>query len=112
MRVDQIIAELRRQKPESDTIYYLYVLDDDHRLIANVSLRDLIVADPDQEIERIMSKNVICVHDFDRLDSLSEIISKYNLLALPVVDSDQKMVGMVIIDDIVFHLIKSRKRRV
>ncbi|HNX96900.1 MAG TPA: CBS domain-containing protein [Candidatus Aminicenantes bacterium] len=112
MRVDQIIAELRRQKPESDTIYYLYVLDDDQRLIANVSLRDLIVADPDQEIERIMSKNVICVHDFDRLDSLSEIISKYNLLALPVVDGDQKMVGMVIIDDIVFHLIKSRKRRV
>lgn len=112
MRVDQIIDELRRQKPESDTIYYLYVLDDDQRLIANVSLRDLIVADPDQGIERIMSKNVICVHDFDRLDSLSEIISKYNLLALPVVDNDQKMVGMVIIDDIVFHLIKSRKRRV
>ncbi len=112
MRVHQIIDELRKHKPESDTIYYLYVLDDDNRLIATLSLRDLIVADPEQEIQQIMSRNVICVHDFDRLDSLSEIISKYNLLALPVVDREQKMVGMVIIDDIVFNLIKSRKRRV
>lgn len=112
MNVDQILGELRRLKPESDTIYYLYILDDEEHLVATVSLRDIVISDPHVQIRQLMSRQVIFVKDNDPLDSLGVIISKYNLLALPVVDPQMKMVGMVIIDDIVFHLLKSRKRKI
>lgn len=112
MTVEQTLNELRKIKPPSDTIYYLYVLDAQERLIATVSLRDLIVAEPDTTLSQIMNRKVIKVYDDDRIDSLAEIISKYNLIAIPVIDQEQKMAGMVIIDDVVFTLLKTRKRLV
>jgi magnesium transporter len=111
MSVNDTIIELRKIKPESNTIYYLYVLDKLERLVATVSLRDLIVSNPETKLREIMNKNVINVFDYDKLDELAEIISKYNLLAIPVVSSEMKMLGIVIIDDVVFTLLKSRKRR-
>ncbi len=111
MTVDETINELRSLQPESDTIYYLYVLDSNERLAATVSLRDIVISPADMQLNGIMNKNVIKVFDFDKIDSLAEIISKYNLLAIPVVDKDEKMIGMVIIDDIVFTLLKTRRRR-
>ncbi|MDQ1266036.1 MAG: magnesium transporter [Bacteroidota bacterium] len=111
MTADEAIKELRRLKPEADTIYYLYVLDKYERLAGTVSLRDIIVSEPETELKDIMNQNVIKVYDLDKIDSLAEIISKYNLLALPVVDEEEKLVGMVIIDDVVFTLLKQRRRR-
>ncbi len=111
MTVDETLKELRRLKPPSDSIYYLYVLDDLDRLVATVSLRDLIVAEPSTSLEQIMNRKVIKVHDNERIDSLAEIISKYNLIAIPVIDKKQKMAGMVIIDDVVFTLLKTRRRK-
>ena len=110
MTVDQTINELRRLKPDTDTRYYLYVLDDAGRLVASVSLRDLVTSDPSIRLEGIMNRRVVKIEDYDRLDSLAEILSKYNLLAVPVVDRNSKMLGMVIIDDIVTSLLKTRKR--
>jgi magnesium transporter len=112
MTVDETINELRKLQPPSDTIYYLYVLDNNERLIANVSLRDLIVAQPTTKLREIMNRKVIRVMDYDRIDSLAGIISKYNLIAIPVVNDDQKMEGIVIIDDVVFTLLKTRRRLV
>ncbi|MCX6272078.1 MAG: CBS domain-containing protein [Bacteroidetes bacterium] len=112
MTVEQTIRELRRLKPPSDTIYYLYVLDDQEKLTATVSLRDLIISDSDTPLHQIMNRKVIKVTDYERIDSLAEIISKYNLIAIPVVDDHNVMVGMVIIDDVVFTLLKTRKRTV
>ncbi|HBF37872.1 MAG TPA: magnesium transporter MgtE [Firmicutes bacterium] len=111
MTVQQTIHELRRLKPESDTIYYLYVVDDEGKLTAIVSLRDLIVADPDIKLEEIMNRKIVYVYDQDNINSLVEIISKYSLLAVPVVSHENKMVGVVIIDDVVFEILKSKKRR-
>jgi Mg/Co/Ni transporter MgtE len=111
MTVDDTLKELRRLKPPSDTIYYLYVLDDQEHLVATVSLRDLIVAEPSTTLSEIMNRKVIKVNDNDRIDSLAEIISKYNLIAIPVIDQEQKMAGMVIIDDVVFTLLKTRRRK-
>jgi Mg/Co/Ni transporter MgtE (contains CBS domain) len=111
MTVQETINELRRQKPESDTIYYLYVLDDEERLTAIVSLRDLIVADPETKLDQIMNRKIVFVYDQDNINSLVEIISKYSLLAVPVVDRENKMLGIVIIDDVVFEMLKSKRRR-
>jgi magnesium transporter len=110
MTVQEAIFELRRLKPESDTIYYLYVVDNEERLTAIVSLRDLIVADPETKLEQIMNQKIVYVYDQDNINSLVEIISKYSLLAVPVVDQENKMMGIVIIDDVVFEIVKSKKR--
>jgi magnesium transporter len=111
MTVEEAINELRRTKPESNTIYYLYVLDNFDRLIATVSLRDMIVAAPDIKLKEIMNSSVIDVEDYDKFDSLGEIITKYNLLAIPVINRESQMMGIVIIDDVVYTLLKSRKRK-
>jgi Mg2+ transporter MgtE len=112
MTVNDTILELRRLKPESDTIYYLYVVDSRERLIGTVSLRDIIVSCPDTTLSSIMNKNVIHVCDNDKIDSLAEIISKYSLLAIPVVDEEMKMMGVVVIDDVVYDLMKRKKRKI
>ncbi|MCX6154859.1 MAG: PRC-barrel domain-containing protein [Candidatus Kapabacteria bacterium] len=111
MTIEQTINELRLLRPESDTIYYLYILNRNENLIATVSLRDLIISHPMSQLKSIMNRNVTKVYDTDKIDLLGEIISKYNLLAVPVVDAEEKMVGIVIIDDVVFNLMKNRRRK-
>ncbi len=107
----ETIDELRKLKPESSSIYYLYVIDEDERLIATVSLRDLIVSNPQTVLSDIMNRKILYVQDADPLDSIAEIISKYNLLAIPVVDKNMVLVGTVVIDDVVYTLLKSRRKK-
>lgn len=108
--VEEAINELRKLQPDSDTIYYLYVLDKVGRLTATVSLRDLVVSMPDIQLKKIMNEDPTYVFDHDKINSIAELISKYNLLALPVVDKNMKMVGIVIIDDVIYDLTKSKRR--
>ncbi len=109
--VEDTIAELRKLKPDPETIYYLYIVDAWEKLVATVSLRDLIVTEPKTKLCEIMDRDVLFVHDTDKIDSITEIISKYSLLAVPVVDEEEIMTGVVIINDIVFNLLRYRKRR-
>jgi CBS domain-containing protein len=110
MTVDETIRELRRVKPESDTIYYLYIVDEKEHFISTVSLRDIIVSQPSTKLSEIMSEKSIYVVDTDNVNSITEIISKYNLLAVPVVDKEKVMLGMIVIDDIVYNLLRNRRR--
>ena len=110
--IEDTLKELRILKPETDSVYYLYVIDENNRLIANVSLRDIVISNPETKLHEIMNRKVIKVTDYDKIDSLAEIITKYNLIAIPVVDKESKMMGVVIIDDVVFTLLKARKRKV
>lgn len=110
MTVQKTIEELRLLKPESDTIYYLYIVDEKERLVATISLRDIIVSSPETMLSEIMSEKPIYVMDTDDVRSIAEIISKYNLLAVPVVDKDRVMLGMIVIDDIVYNLLRSNRR--
>jgi CBS domain-containing protein/sporulation protein YlmC with PRC-barrel domain len=109
--VEETINELRRLKPDPETMYYLYIVDEAEKLLATISLRDLIVAEPQTKLSEIMDKNVIFINDTDNIDSIAEIISKYSLFAVPVVDENETMVGVVEVNDVVHNLLKARKRR-
>ncbi|MDW7674314.1 MAG: magnesium transporter [Bacillota bacterium] len=95
------INKLRELAPEAETIYYLYVVDEEEKLIGVLSLRDLIVAAPETIIAEIMSERVISVPaDLDQ-EEVARVMEKYDFLAVPVVDNNMKLVGIVTVDDAV-----------
>lgn len=110
--VDGVIRNLRETKPSSEIAYYLYVIDDAGRLVGVVSLRDLIVAEGEAKLKDIMRKNVIYISDEDTLDDLTELVTKYELLAVPVVDKDRVLVGMAILNDIVDEVLLPRWKKI
>jgi magnesium transporter len=109
--VKETLEILRREKPESDMVYYLYIVSEKGQLEATVSLRDIVVSGLDTKLSDIMNEDVVFVRDTDRLESLNEIIAKYNLLAVPVVGEDKLLLGMVIINDVMFHLLRTKRKR-
>ncbi len=109
--VEQALASIRETRPEEPMLYNLFVVTHNGKLMATVSLRDLVISQPEVALREIMRKNPISVEDNDKLDSLAEIVSKYNLLAVPVVNKHQVLEGMVVIDDIVDDLLGDRKTR-
>lgn len=111
MTVEETIAELRQLKPEQDMIYSLFITDDNNHLLATVSLRDIIVSESNTTLKDIMQSDPIKIEDYDKIDSLAELISKYDLLAIPVVNKEDQMLGMVVIDDIVEDLLNRRKTK-
>ena len=103
--VGEAFKIIRDQKPENDLLYNLFITDNNEKLIATLSLRDLIISDLETPLKKIMKNNPISVIDDERIDSLAEITSKYNLLAIPVTDKENILRGMVVIDDIVEDLV-------
>ena len=95
----QCIEYLRRRASEAETLYYLYVLDDEGRLKGVLSLRDLLTHPPDQRVEDFMNRDVISVHVDDDQEMVADLMRKYNFLALPVVDDDNVLKGIVTVDD-------------
>jgi len=94
------LDQVRAQAPEVDTVYYAYVLDADERLLGVVSLKELLIQEGSLPISEIMTENLKSVPvDADPKEIL-EIIAKYNLIAVPVLDEERKMVGIVTVDDI------------
>jgi len=111
MTIEDTLTELRLQKPEADMIYSLFITDEDEKLVATVSLRDLIISQPTMTLADIMNKDVIRVFDEDKIDTLAVIILRYDLLAIPVTEKDNTLVGMVVIDDIVEDLMDKGKTK-
>ncbi|MFA6582386.1 MAG: CBS domain-containing protein, partial [Paludibacter sp.] len=111
MTIEETLNELRIQKPEADTIYSLFITDEDEKLIATVSLRNLVVSEPSMTLGEIMNPHLISVFDEDKINTLAEIISKYDLLAIPVTDPGNTLLGMVVIDDIVEDLMYKGKTK-
>ncbi len=109
--VAQALETIRQDKPEESLLYNLFIVTHSGKLIATVSLRNLVISEPTVKLKDIMRKNPVFVEDNDKLDSLAEIVSKYNLLAVPVVNQYQVLEGMVVIDDIVDDLLGARKTR-
>lgn len=109
--VGQALAFIRKTKPEDPLLYNLFIVTHSGKFIATVSLRDIVVSEHETLLRDIMRKNPVSVKDNDKLDSLAEIVSKYNLLAVPVVNKNFMLEGMVVIDDIVDDLLGARKTR-
>lgn len=99
LTTSEAIAKLRREAPDRETIYYTYVVDADRRLIGFVSLKDLILANPDCLVADIMHRDVIQVRVFDDQEDAALKIQKYDLIALPVVNADNILVGIITHDD-------------
>ncbi|HEX2938101.1 MAG TPA: CBS domain-containing protein [Ruminiclostridium sp.] len=106
--VADVFSTLRRLKPEPDTINYLYVIDLNERLVATVSLRDLVISEPHVKLSEIMDKEFISVYDDDDMETLNEIVYKYNLLAVPVINKDDFLLGVVVVGDVVDNLLREK----
>ena len=99
--VREAIEKLKTFADIAENIYYLYVLDENKKLVGVVSYRDLLLADLDDKIEDIMFTRVISVPvDMDQ-EEVAKIIEKYDFIAVPVVDKENHMVGIVTVDDII-----------
>lgn len=96
----QAIERIRLVARSSETIYTLYVTDDSRHLLGTFSLRDLVVAPLDQPIHEIMTREVVSVQTDTDQEEAARLIQRYDFLALPVVDSEQRLVGIVTIDDL------------
>ena len=100
MTVEEAILRIRRQGVDKETIYTCYVTDKNKTLIGLVTVKDLLLADDDEtKIEDLMITNLISVKTHDDQEEVARMFSKYNFLALPVVDKENRMVGIVTFDD-------------
>ena len=100
MTVEESILRIRRQGVDKETIYTCYVLDKDRTLLGLVTVKDLLLADDDEmKIQDLMITNMIFVTTKTDQEDVARMFSKYNFLALPVVDGENRMVGIVTFDD-------------
>lgn len=100
MTADQVIHLLRKIAPDAETVYYLYVVDSENRLVGVLSLRDLIVAPPDTRIKEIMTGPVISVRVEASQEEVVDVMARYDFLAIPVVDAENHLEGIITIDDV------------
>jgi magnesium transporter len=102
MTVDEAIAYLRRQTRQNlEAVYYMYVLDEQQRLLGVVSFRELFAAPPQNRVRDIMHTGIVTVRDDQDQESVSRIFTEHGYLALPVVDAEGRVKGIVTHDDIV-----------
>ena len=97
--VREAIAAIHEAR-DVEMIFYLYVLDEDERLVGVTSLRQLLLARPDQSLDDVMTRSVIRVGTHTDQEELAELAARYDLLAIPVTDDDNRLVGIVTVDDI------------
>ena len=104
MKVDEAISYLRKQAisaVELETIYYVYVLDNRQRLLGIASFRDLFASPGDRPIREVMNTDIVTAHEEMDQEAVARLFSEHDLLAIPVVDDDGVMKGIVTVDDIV-----------
>jgi magnesium transporter len=108
LTVAEAFPELRKQAAEAETIYYLYILGEGETLLGVVSLREMLIAEPEVRLESIMQTRTISVRPDDPQERVTELIDKYGLLALPVVEESGQMAGIITVDDVIDLLIPDR----
>ncbi|XGA80058.1 magnesium transporter [Halomonas sp. CH40] len=99
MTVSQALMRVRQTAPDAETVYQLYILSRDGQLMGTMSLRQLMVARPGAIVDDIMIKEVISTRVDEEQEEVARIVARYDLLALPVIDADNRMVGIVTHDD-------------
>ena len=98
--VEQALSYLRRTKPTAEQVFYLYVVDSEEKLEGVVSLRQLVIATPEERISALMTPEVVSVLATADQEEAARRVQRYNFIALPVVDERQRLIGVVSIDDL------------
>ena len=99
--VGQAMDAIRQNAPDKETINTLYILDDRRVLLGTVALRKLLLSADDRKVEQLMNTQVISVRTTDDQELVADTVRKYDLLSIPVVDHENRMVGIITVDDIV-----------
>ncbi|MGN8644586.1 magnesium transporter [Gracilibacillus sp. HCP3S3_G5_1] len=100
MTVKDAMRHLRKEAPDAETIYYIYVVDSFKKLVGVISLRDLIIAEGDWLIQDVMSERVVSVPVGEDQEDIAQMMRDYDFLALPVVDFQDHLLGIITVDDI------------
>lgn len=111
LTAQQTIERLRELEPGAETVYYIYVVDSAEHLVGVISLRDLIVAQPDTPVEEFMVSKVIHVHLGATIEEIAQTLSDYNLLAVPVVNEENQLQGIITVDDALEEILPEDWRR-
>ena len=99
--VGQAMNEIRQTAPDKETINTLYIIDDRRMLLGTIALRKLLLAPDDKKVEELMNTQVISVRTTDDQELVADTVRKYDLLSIPVVDHEDRLVGIITVDDIV-----------
>ena len=97
--VEDAIKRIRRTGVDKETIYTCYVTDESRHLIGVITVKELLLHDNDDKIEELMETNIIYINTHDDQETAANLLSKYDFLALPVVDMEQRLVGIITVDD-------------
>ncbi|MCE8044605.1 magnesium transporter [Halomonas daqingensis] len=97
--VTRALATLRATGTHAETVYQLYCIDTDGRLLGTVSLRELILAEPDSQVAELMTEEVVFVTADTAQEEVARLVARYDLLALPVINGGERLVGIVTYDD-------------
>lgn len=100
MTVGDALRHIKRTGLDKETVYTCYVTDKNRKLEGTVSLRKLVISDEDKSIEEIMNKDVIYVTTHDDQETVANVFKRYGFLALPVVDKEERLTGIITVDDI------------
>lgn len=99
LTAEQAISALREMTEEAETVFYIYVADSEDHLLGVFSLRELVLARPQTPVTEFMHRRIVSVKLLDSQDQVAQIVAKYNLLAVPVVDDEGRLQGIVTADD-------------
>ena len=100
LTIKQAISTLRKEIDEYETINICYVVDNRRKLVGHISLKDILLADSDDILEDVASKDTICVKTTTDQEEVGKLFKKYDLTVMPVVDSEDRLVGIITIDDV------------
>lgn len=100
MTVADALAYIKKEGMDTETVYTCYVKDEGRKLLGIVSLRTLVVSDDHVRIEELMHEDMVYVNVLDDQEQVSDLFKKYGFLAMPVVDNEQRLVGIITVDDI------------
>ncbi len=99
LTVREALDRIRLEAPDTETVYYAYIIDDERLLTGFVSLRDLIMSASYVQLKDIMKRELVYAYVQDSQESVAQKLSQYDLIAIPVIDKDEKLVGIVTFDD-------------
>lgn len=108
--IRDLMERMRGILPKTETAYYIYVVEQNGHLTGVVTLRDLLLSNPDQKVMEIVAENPVTIHPEENIRTMIDLFTKYKLRALPVVDAEGKIKGIVTVDDVLTHVFGQNRK--